>query len=198
MQPCSLCNTNMEGQLTCSHMICAILRERGQWSVPILKNHCRPMVLIWLIFLLLVLNQFFKPNTHFASKTCFSVCDSNICDIYQSKLMTKIKIQPYLQHNQVMINAEHSHVRYTGWLCFCQRLPVGSETGRAVDESTIFLEPLCDMFLPLQSPYWCRVKSRQQSQIRVEVVYLAKVFHNLDKLDHIALPVLGFILLQNP
>ena len=39
LQPCSLCNTNMEGQLTCSHMVCAILRERGKWFVPILKNH---------------------------------------------------------------------------------------------------------------------------------------------------------------
>ena len=113
--------------------------------------------------------------------------------------MTNIKkMEPYLQHNQVTTNAKHSHVRYTGWLCFCQRLPVGSETGRAVNESTVFLEPLGDMFLPLQSSYWCRIKSRQQSQIWVEVVYLAKVFHNLDKLDHIALPVLGFILLQNP
>ena len=97
-----------------------------------------------------------------------------------------------------MTNTKYSHVWYTRWLCFCQGLPVGSETGRAINESTIFLEPLCDLLLPLKSSYWCRIKSRQQSQIWVEVVYLTQVFHDLDKLDHIALPILGFILVQNP
>lgn len=104
----------------------------------------------------------------------------------------------YLLHNYIMINAKHSHVWYTWWLCFCQGLPVGTETGRAVNESTVLLQPLCDLLLPLKSSYWCRIKSRQQSQIWVEVVYLTKMFHNLDKLDNIAFPILGFVLLQNP
>jgi hypothetical protein len=151
LQPHGLHNTKREGEV-----VCADSQEPATVETMELK---------WVTFLLLVLNQFFKPNIHFALKTCIRVCDSNICDIYQSTLMTNIKIQPYLQHNQAMINAKHSHVRYTGWLGFCQRLPVGSETGRAVNKSTIFLEPVCDMFLPFQSPYWCRIKSRQQSQI---------------------------------
>lgn len=151
MQPRGLCNTKREREV-----ICADSQEPAT---------VKTMVLKWVIFLFLVLNQFFKPNTHFTLKTCFNVCDSNTCDVYRSKLMANIKMQPHLTHNQVMINTKHSHVRYTGWLCFCQCLPVGPETGRAVNESAIFLEPLCDMFLPLQSSYWCRIKSRQQCQI---------------------------------
>ena len=152
MQPHGLRNTKREREVVCA----------DSQEPPTVKT----MVLKWMVFLLLVLNQFFTPNTHFTLKTCFSVCDCNIYDIYQCKLMTNINIQyNNIQYNQVTINGKHSHVRYTGWLCFCQCLPVGSETGRAVNQSAIFLEPLCDMFLPFQSPYWCRIQSRQQSQI---------------------------------
>ena len=153
----TVCATVIETEkLTCNHAVCADSQEPAT---------VKTMVLKWVIFLFLVLHQFYKLNTHFSLKTCFSVCDSNICDVYQTKLMTNIKMQPNLQHLYVMINAKHSHVRYTGWLCFCQSLPVGSETGGAVNESTILLQPFCDMFLPLQPSYWCRIKSRQQSQI---------------------------------
>jgi len=95
------------------------------------------------------------------------------------------------------LNLNYLHVRYTGWLGFGQRLSIGPERRRRVNEGAVLFEPLRDLPVPLEPSDGRRVERRQKSKVGVEVVDFSQVAHDFDELDYVALSVFCVFLLED-
>lgn len=88
----------------------------------------------------------------------------------------------------------HSHIRYAGRLRVGERVAVGAEGVRGVDERAVRPQRVRHGARPAQAPHRRAVQRRHQRQVRVEVVELAQGLHHLQHLAGVLLTLSGFVL----
>lgn len=96
-----------------------------------------------------------------------------------------------------LANQKNSHVGNTRRTRFRQRQPIRPKARTRIDQRTVLIQTLRNRLMPFQPADRRRIQRRQQRQIRIVIVDLAQVLHDLDELADVFLTISCVVLAQN-